>query len=250
SCINKKVYGSLWDYQKIVNSELEEKMSSVYSVYRGAKKIHDEWEQMYLDNIDFAMLEDYGSQIINKIAPAGDEAVEGHVYDRFFGAAMYNGNVNYIDNITDDLQKRYFIKGRPGTGKSTFLKKLAARLTSLGYECEAYHCGFDPGSLDMVVCRELSVCVFDATSPHEKFPVEQNDEILDFYVNSGLDGVDQRLGAKIFDVQLRYGKMMSLARLYLEEANAICAEADDRVKESIDFEELNNIVYEFLYEIF
>ena len=102
----------------------------------------------------------------------------------------------------------------------------------------------------MVVCRELSVCIFDSTSPHEKFPVEKNDEILDFYVNSGLDGVDQQLGAKIFDVQLRYGKMMSLARLYLEEANVICTEADDRVKESIDFEELNNIVYEFLYEIF
>lgn len=42
---------------------------------------------------------------------------------RFFGAATVDGNVNYIPEVTKDIPKRYLIKGRPGTGKSTFLKK-------------------------------------------------------------------------------------------------------------------------------
>ena len=91
--------------------------------------------------------------------------VESHkgkrvVLKRFFGTTTPGGAVNFIDSITEDLNKRYFIKGRPGTGKSTFLKKLSKSLTEKGYDIEQYYCSFDPKSLDMVVCRELCFCVF------------------------------------------------------------------------------------------
>ena len=81
-------------------------------------------------------------------------------------------------------QKRIFIKGRPGTGKSTFLKKLSKSLIDNGFDVEEYYCSFDKESLEMVISRELSFAVFDSTSPHEKFPERETEEILDFYVNS------------------------------------------------------------------
>ncbi len=248
-CIDHKCRTMLADYTKVTDTELADKLEAVYSVYSGAKKIHDEWEKLYIENMDFARLDTFCAETISRLVPEAKRDRNGMVYDRFFGAATDTGNINYIDNITDSLGKRYFIKGRPGTGKSTFLKKLASALCGAGYDCEVYHCGFDPASLDMVVCRELDFCVFDSTSPHEKFPVEQSDEILDFYVNSGLEGVDENLSHKLLDVQLRYSKMMALSRLYLEEAASTRRELDDKVRECIDFEILNSIVYEILYQI-
>ena len=248
-CADKKQLDSLYDYGRIAETEFADKMNSLYSVYKGAKIIHDEWEKLYIENMDFDRLDRYTAEILDKLVPCVNGEGIGCRYDRFFGSRGVGGNVNYIDNITDTVGKRYFIKGRPGTGKSTFLKKLVSSLMAKGYECEVYHCGFDAESLDMVVCRELDFCVFDSTAPHEKFPVEDSDEILDFYINSGLEGVDDRISYKLLDVQVRYGKLMSLSTLYLEEAFAICSEFDDKVKQIVDFEELNNIVYDMLYEI-
>ena len=64
----------------------------------------------------------------------------------------------------------YGIIGANGAGKSTFLKKLAVAGLSAGFDVEIYHCSLDPKSLDMIIVRELSLCVFDSTAPHEFFP--------------------------------------------------------------------------------
>ncbi|WP_054860951.1 hypothetical protein [Gracilibacillus sp. JCM 18860] len=79
------------------------------------------------------------------------------------------------------MTKRYFIKGRAGSGKSTLLKKVVSASKERGFDIEVYHCGFDPESVDMVVIRELSVCLFDSTDPHEYFPKRKGDEIVDLY---------------------------------------------------------------------
>ena len=72
-----------------------------------------------------------------------------------------------IDELTENLRKRYFIKGRPGTGKSTFLKKLSKSLKDGGFDVEEYYCSFDKESLDMVVSRELSFTVFELSDKGE-----------------------------------------------------------------------------------
>ena len=59
----------------------------------------------------------------------------------------------------------YYLKGGPGTGKSTLMKKLAAAFA--GEEISVYHCASDPHSLDAVVFEERGVFVADATAPHE-----------------------------------------------------------------------------------
>ena len=63
--------------------------------------------------------------------------------------------MNHIQDLTEGF-KRYMIKGRPGTGKSTLLKELAKKSETLGYDTEIYHCSFDPQSLDMVLIQSLT----------------------------------------------------------------------------------------------
>ena len=59
----------------------------------------------------------------------------------------------------------FYLKGGPGTGKSTLMKKIAA---AFGEESvSVYHCASDPHSLDAVVLEDRGVFVADATAPHE-----------------------------------------------------------------------------------
>ena len=84
----------------------------------------------------------------------------------YIGANTCLGFVNCTEKRLKELNRLYIIKGGPGTGKSTFMKELAARAASLGYSTEKYYCSSDPTSLDAVVIPELSVGMADGTSPH------------------------------------------------------------------------------------
>jgi hypothetical protein len=59
----------------------------------------------------------------------------------------------------------YYLKGGPGTGKSTLLKKIAVAFPD--EPVSLYHCASDPQSLDAVVLETRGVYIADATAPHE-----------------------------------------------------------------------------------
>ena len=84
----------------------------------------------------------------------------------FIGANTSRGFINYGDSIFGDLRKLYVIKGGPGTGKSTFMKRFAKRAIERGYEVEYYYCSSDPSSLDGVVIPKIGVGITDGTPPH------------------------------------------------------------------------------------
>ncbi len=248
SCIN-----GFYDFEKykISKKTIEEKYNQIYGLYNEAKVVHDRWEHVYISNMDMNMLNTFCDATLKKIfdntTPSGNTGIR---YDRFLGGAFKDGNIDCIDSLTKGLSKRYFIKGRPGTGKSTFLKKVVQKSLELGYETEVYHCGFDVLSLDMVIIRALSLCVFDSTSPHEKFPEGINDEILDFYKNSGLSGVDEREEKVLSDIKTEYSELMSKARKIMGEAHIVRDELRRSVECCIDYEIFNNLVYEVLNNLY
>ena len=170
---------------------------NLYEAYSQAKKIHDQWERIYVENMDFDALNGYTDGVISQLILSRKGSLEGQRRTGFFGASTPDGSVNYIGGITENISKRYFIKGRPGTGKSTFLKKLAAVTEKNGYDTEVYYCSFDRNSLDMVVVRDLDFAVFDSTAPHQVFPERDGDRILDFYTESGLSGTDEAFESQL-----------------------------------------------------
>ena len=99
----------------------------------------------------------------------------------FIGANTARGFVNYADELFSGIRKRYLIKGGPGTGKSTLMKRVAEAAERKGFTVERYACSSDSQSLDGIVIRELSVGVTDATPPHAmegKYPGAA-EELLD-----------------------------------------------------------------------
>lgn len=60
----------------------------------------------------------------------------------------------------------YIIKGGPGTGKSTMMKRIADICEESGISCERVHCASDPSSLDALIFDSKKISVVDGTAPH------------------------------------------------------------------------------------
>ena len=227
-------------------------LGEMYKCYDDAKIIHDEWEKIYMQCMDYKRLEAYEKGVIDHLF-SGKKGTSGNRnYHRFFGASTPDGSVNYIDNLTETLSERFFIKGRAGTGKSTFLKRLVHEANEKGFDTEIYYCSFDKASLDMVIVPELDFCVFDSTAPHEMFPQTKRDKILDFYEESGLLGTDEKYEKELSDVQTRYKYKISegmaflrLCKLYMKEkehylAKGLCEKEFSALKDAVIKEVFQN----------
>ncbi|XMB86131.1 hypothetical protein RJG79_12140 [Mycoplasmatota bacterium WC44] len=187
-----------------------------YEYFENALKVHDEWEEIYISNMNRLSANSYSDAVINNIISNTIIDKKADVKHRFFGAATPNGPIDFIENITSNVQKRYFIKGRPGTGKSTLLKRLVKKASSNGIDVEVYHCGFDPNSLDMVILRELDIVIFDSTAPHEYYPSRENDEVIDMYAKIIAQGTDEKYEDELNSIIERYKYDVDEATHYLK----------------------------------
>ena len=94
----------------------------------------------------------------------------------FSGSNSGEGFHNYFDGVVpewDRLTRYFMIKGGPGVGKSTLMKRVAAKTEEAGEEVERFYCSGDPDSLDAVRLVKRGIVFADATSPHAmdpKFP--------------------------------------------------------------------------------
>jgi len=86
----------------------------------------------------------------------------------FPGANTPEGFVSRFDGILPAREKGffYYIKGGPGTGKSSFMKTLAENMKTAGQPVEYFRCSSDAASLDGVAFPQLGVAVADGTAPH------------------------------------------------------------------------------------
>lgn len=90
----------------------------------------------------------------------------------FAGVNSPKGFFSRFDQIMPDYpgKRKIYIKGGPGMGKSSLMKKIAAKARQEDLDCEVFHCSSDPSSLDAVHIPALSVAVLDATAPHNCDP--------------------------------------------------------------------------------
>ena len=90
----------------------------------------------------------------------------------FASANTGSGFVSYLDNLNANSKNAftYIIKGGPGTGKSTMMKKIAQYFYEKGYSIEQFFCSTDPTSLDAIRIVQKNVVVLDGTMPHAVEP--------------------------------------------------------------------------------
>lgn len=216
----------LTDYAEDACENLHAALYKAKTSFEKAHKLHDSKEEIYTKHMDFELADILADAVTKRLLR--NQTVlpfaEGSVKHRYFGAPLAAENIDYIENLTGSLGKRYLIKGRPGSGKSTFLKRIAKALTNSGIDLELYHCSMDANSLDMVVARELDVCLFDCTPPHAYAPLAPRDEVIDLYKECLPPDIDKTFAAELQEIDLAYkaqieeGRQLLKALLDAEEA--------------------------------
>jgi hypothetical protein len=250
--------GEAWDSAKLasekweifkINEKINESYGKAYSSFAEALKIHDEWEKIYINSMDFQKADQLTNNLIEKFFGKMRLHKLSDVKHRYLGAATPKGAVDFVPNLTEDVAKRYFIKGRAGSGKSTMLKKIAASAEERGFDVEVYHCGFDPNSLDMVIVREIGIAIFDSTAPHEYFPSLGTDEIVDMYEEVIAPGTDEIFAEDISNISERYKAKMKEAIAHLAEAKVQHDELEKIYIDAIDFEVVDKITQRIQEEL-
>ncbi len=227
--------------------EFEREISALYdkayATFLQTLRIHDEWEKFYIDNLDRDKMDQLAADWSHThLTPDGNGAgTPARVIHRFLGAATWRGAVDFVPNLTDRLDTRIFVKGRPGSGKSTLFRKIAAVAEERGIDTEVYHCGFDPGSLDMLIFPDLSLAIFDSTAPHEHFPVREGDHILDVYEMAITPGTDEKYADSIRRVKERYTASMKESISLLAEVKEIVQRLEGVYRNAANEQALNEI---------
>jgi len=86
----------------------------------------------------------------------------------FSGAMGPEGFISCFDQLIDEgnLQRKLILKGGPGVGKSTFMRRLHAAICDGEQPSTLCFCSGDPDSLDAVVLPHAGLLILDGTAPH------------------------------------------------------------------------------------
>lgn len=232
-----------------INQKVADCYAAAYSGFAEALKIHDKWEAIYFGQMDFEKADQLTAGMLDQLFGEAQLQESAKVKHRFLGAATPAGAIDFVPNLTEGLSRRYLIKGRAGTGKSTMLKKIASEAEKRGYDTEIYHCGFDPHSLDMVIVRELEFAIFDSTSPHEYFPERGGDVVIDTYETVVTPGTDERFAGPLEEVSAQYKAKMKEAIAALAEAKVHRDELEKIYIAAMDFSIVDDLKNKIVSEL-
>lgn len=172
----------------------------------------------------------------------------------FPGGNTAHGFHSFYNHIIDkDAAHIFILKGGPGVGKSTFMRKIAEALLERGYDLEFHCCSSDNGSLDGICVPALAVAMLDGTAPHVVDP--KNPGAVDAIINLG-DHWNERgiRGNKkeILSLNKEIGRLFKRAYAYLSAAKLFLDEVESYYTESGAFNlgAFNRLVIDLTHEIF
>lgn len=166
----------------------------------------------------------------------------------FMGANSPIGFCSFFEEIYNPYKNHhpYIIKGGPGTGKSTLMKKVARKAEEKGYETELIYCSSDPQSLDGIIVKDIGVSVIDGTSPHTlepKFPgaVENIINTGDFWDKKKLAEKSDLIRSLTLENSMHHYR----SARYLSAAGAINDESLRLVSSFVKEEKINSFAVRF-----
>ncbi len=177
---------------------------------------------------------------------------EGKIRHLFPGGNTSRGFFSYYNYIIPNDANRIFImKGGPGTGKSTFMRRIGDAMVERGLDIEHHHCSSDNGSLDGVVVPALGVAFIDGTAPHVVDPRHPGcvDEIIhlgDFWDQGKMVANKQQILATTAEI----GKSFQRAYRLLVAAKALYDDWEAANAEALDHAAANRRGEDLLAALF
>jgi len=90
----------------------------------------------------------------------------------FLGSNTKRGFVSLFDQLRDPRNgyRLYILKGGPGSGKSSLMRRIAKVMEEHGHNVEYIPCASDPKSLDAILDYDAKTALVDGTAPHTLDP--------------------------------------------------------------------------------
>ncbi|MCM8709899.1 PRK06851 family protein [Clostridium sp. SYSU_GA19001] len=179
--------------------------------------------------------------------------MKGKTIDLFPGGNTSKGFYSFYRYILNQEEARRIIciKGGPGTGKSSLMKKVAAFFNDKGYDIEYHHCSSDNNSLDGVVIKGLNVAILDGTAPHVVDPLNPGavDEILNMGDCWNEEGF-KKYRKNIIEINKEVGKTFKRAYRFIGAARAVHDDWSNFNNEALNPGKLNKLKDELKAKIF
>lgn len=180
-------------------------------------------------------------------------SAKGSVRRVFPGGNTSRGFYSFYDQILpqEDASRVFVIKGGPGVGKSTFMKKIANEMVDRGYDVEYEQCSSDNDSLDGILIPAIKVALIDGTAPHVVDP--KNPGVVDEIINLGEYWDETKITSardEVLEVNKRTGKLFKTGYSLLSEAKIAYDEWKSHVDDSMDWAKYNEILNRLLDNVF
>ena len=175
---------------------------------------------------------------------------EKHYYAGGNTSKGFYSHFAYVFNPFE-LNHLYILKGGPGVGKSTFMKKLGAKMQEKNYSVDYIHCSSDNDSLDGIIIPELKIAFVDGTAPHTMDPVLPG--AVDEIINLGkfLDSNQlEKHKHQIIQINQTKSRLYKSAYRYLQAAGTISEEINSLYDQSINKDKFNNMCTEAIEKLF
>ena len=165
--------------------------------------------------------------------------------NEFFASANgYYGFKSYFTEIFNSVnfEKIFILKGGPGTGKSSMLKKLFTFCSENKLCFEVFRCSSDPESLDAIIIDKdgVRIAVIDGTAPHTR--EADIPGAIDEIVNLGIAWDENKLKkqrAKIIDIGSRKNAYYARAYEYLRYSSVFDSNIKAEIISILDFDSIN-----------
>lgn len=179
---------------------------------------------------------------------------KGKARNMFPGGNTSKGFFSFFDYIIgqNNARRIFIIKGGPGVGKSTLMKKISQTVTKLGHDVEHMHCSSDPGSLDALVIPDAGIALIDGTAPHVVDPRMPGavDEIInlgEFWDEAAISSNRHKIAKaknEIGDCFTRAYRYLGAALKINEDTEAINASAMDKAYSSFISREFSDMLFD------
>ncbi|MGE5571941.1 MAG: PRK06851 family protein [Bacillota bacterium] len=170
----------------------------------------------------------------------------------FPGANTPEGFFSFYEYVIGpDANKILIVKGGPGVGKSTLMRKIGQRFLDMGYDVEFCCCSSDNDSLDGAVVPDLGLALIDGTAPHVVDP--KNPGAVDEIINLGDFWNEKALRAsrrEIMEANREVARLFERAFRYLKEAKVVHDDWEACYTEALDVGYANCMVDEVKRDIF
>ncbi len=163
--------------------------------------------------------------------------------EKYFAAA--NSSVGFVNGYAQNFscaERIYIIKGGPGTGKSSLMRRASKFALGAGWNVKYYMCSSDPASLDGILMMRdgHTVGMLDGTSPHEFFP--EMIGVREDYIDLGRFWERKKLlpyKGEISSLMKAKKGAFERAYTYLRACGNLTAVTDSIVRPAMDFDRLS-----------